>query len=355
MEILIKAFPHNHPAKIIASALKSRGHHVDIDMQSSFPAKQFSSLSLSQSQESSFATSGKDIEINARKNYDAVIWLNREKIEICSSAAKEDKDYIALESDLFLRSSNYFLGDDAFWVNPLASYARSSLKPVQLSCAKNVGFTIPNTLISNNNTDVLHFIKQSKKPVIAKPFSTINWQENDELFYFPTTIITAEQVEASAEEVQLCPIIYQECIEKRYELRVTVMGSTVIAAKINNQPDGKVDWREVSASQELDIEKVTLPAAVHDKCLALMESLGLVYGCLDLIVDKEGRYYFLEVNNAGQFLWKELYGDGMPLLHIYCDFIESQDKHFLWDGQAHYLYKEMLTKQGSPVTANTPI
>ncbi len=313
-------------------------------MQSSFPSQQISSVSLSNAQDSRFNTQGKDTTITADEHYDSVIWLNKEKLDICSSAAEEDIDYITTESNLFLRASNYFLGkeNDAFWVNPLESYARSGLKPVQLQCAKNVGFNIPDTLISNHPADILHFIQQSPTPVIAKPFSTINWQENDELFYFPTTVITAEQVASSEAEIQLCPVIYQQCIEKRYELRVTVMGQTIMAAKLNYPDQGRVDAREHFASQDFTIEKVTLPPAIHDQCLALMEQLGLVYGCLDLIVDKSGNYYFLEINNAGQFLWKEHRGEGFPLLHIYCDFIESQDKHFQWNGRGEYLYKDLM-------------
>jgi hypothetical protein len=45
-----------------------------------------------------------------------------------------------------------------------------------------------------------------------------------------------------------------------------------------------------------------------------MQKLGLVYGCIDLVVDTAGSIYFLEVNQAGQFLFVEEALPSMPLL-----------------------------------------
>ena len=44
--------------------------------------------------------------------------------------------------------------------------------------------------------------------------------------------------------VRACPGIYQQRIEKRHELRLTVMGQAAIAALIDSQRDGpSIDWR----------------------------------------------------------------------------------------------------------------
>jgi len=37
----------------------------------------------------------------------------------------------------------------------------------------------------------------------------------------------------------------------------------------------------------------------------LMRRLGLVYGAIDLRLTEDGRYVFLEINPAGQFLYVE--------------------------------------------------
>lgn len=38
---------------------------------------------------------------------------------------------------------------------------------------------------------------------------------------------------------------------------------------------------------------------------ALMARLGLVFGCLDFVVDQSGEHHYLEVNPTGQFGWLE--------------------------------------------------
>jgi glutathione synthase/RimK-type ligase-like ATP-grasp enzyme len=48
-----------------------------------------------------------------------------------------------------------------------------------------------------------------------------------------------------------------------------------------------------------------LPDDVADKLRAMMRRLGLVYGAIDLRLTPDGRYVFLEVNPAGQFLYVE--------------------------------------------------
>jgi glutathione synthase/RimK-type ligase-like ATP-grasp enzyme len=53
------------------------------------------------------------------------------------------------------------------------------------------------------------------------------------------------------------------------------------------------------------MEAVDLPEAVRGQLFALMDSLGLVYGAIDLRLKPDGTYVFLEVNPAGQFLFIE--------------------------------------------------
>ena len=44
------------------------------------------------------------------------------------------------------------------------------------------------------------------------------------------------------------------------------------------------------------MEAITLPAEIEAKCLRLMRHLGLNYGALDFILNKEGEYVFVEIN-----------------------------------------------------------
>ena len=108
------------------------------------------------------------------------------------------------------------------------------------------------------------------------------------------------------------------------------MGRTLIAAKIDSQKHEatREDWR--SAQHLLEIAPFALPEEIAEKCRRYMRMAGLNFGCFDVIVTPEGEYVFLEVNQAGQFLWKEQRCPELPMLQAFCDFLIAADPDFLW-------------------------
>ena len=62
----------------------------------------------------------------------------------------------------------------------------------------------------------------------------------------------------------------------------------------------------------------SIPGAIEGMVRALMSEMGLVYGCIDMIVTKSGEYVFLEVNERGQFLWVEGINQNIPALSMFC-------------------------------------
>lgn len=63
-----------------------------------------------------------------------------------------------------------------------------------------------------------------------------------------------------------------------------------------------------------------LPDKTSGKLLSLMEHLGLVFGCIDMILTPEDEYIFLEVNPAGQWGWIEKL-TGMPITDALTDML----------------------------------
>ena len=53
------------------------------------------------------------------------------------------------------------------------------------------------------------------------------------------------------------------------------------------------------------IEPVTIPPPVMTQLRSYMKKLGLVYGAIDMRLQPDGTYVFLEINPAGQFLFIE--------------------------------------------------
>ena len=187
---------------------------------------------------------------------------------------------------------------DAFWVNDPGKDATAHRKAYQLKIAQEVGLPIPRTLISNDPDAARQFIAdQGYDQTIYKSFSATEreWRE--------TRLLRSEELDLIG-NVQFAPVIFQEYIEARCDLRITVVGDEIFPAAIFSQETAyKFDFRmDIHNSH---IEAAHLPAAVEAQIHALMSRLGLIYGAIDMRLTPDDRYIFLEINPAGQWLFVE--------------------------------------------------
>lgn len=187
---------------------------------------------------------------------------------------------------------------DAFWINDPTRDTMAQRKAYQLRVAQEIGLCIPRTLISNDPVAVREFIEsQGYERTVYKTFSATEqeWRE--------TRILRLEEL-SLIDDVQYAPLIFQEYIEARYDLRITVIGDSIFPAAIYSQESAyKADFRMDIANSR--IEAVRLPPTVETQLHALMVRLGLVYGAIDMRLTPDGKYVFLEINPAGQWLFIE--------------------------------------------------
>ncbi len=115
--------------------------------------------------------------------------------------------------------------------------------------------------------------------------------------------------------------MFQEYVQKSFEVRVTAVGETIFAAAIHSQmsPRSRVDWRRYDLDHT-PYEPHSLPRVIEEKCYKLMAILGLHYGALDFIVQPDGKYVFLEINPVGQWGWIE-YLTGLPITEAIADLL----------------------------------
>ncbi len=101
-------------------------------------------------------------------------------------------------------------------------------------------------------------------------------------------------------------MILQREISKASDLRVTVVGDDVFAVSIDSQTqtETEVDWRKGDGLQ-LGHAITQLPDEIASRCVELVRAMDLRFGAIDLIEDREGRYWFLEINPNGQWAWLE--------------------------------------------------
>jgi glutathione synthase/RimK-type ligase-like ATP-grasp enzyme len=219
-----------------------------------------------------------------------------------TSLASGERRLVFREWLTFIDSLEYLV-EGAFWINPVSLDKKWSLKPLQLALAKEVGFLIPDTIVSSNPERVLAFC-ESYSPIVCKTLT--GYISDDQSVAAYTTKVSKNMLLEKKANISLAPSIFQSMVHKFWELRVTVVGDRIFAAKIDSQSDegAKTDWRQ---NQEfLPYEKALLDKDTETKLRKFHKATGLVYGAYDLIVSEPNHeVVFLEVNPAGQWMWLE--------------------------------------------------
>lgn len=236
-------------------------------------------------------------------NFDSV-WLRRFSAPRAVPAAAEwIESVIRNESGRALRAILRCL--PCFKVNEPDRQDEALYKIQQLEIARRCGLAIPDTLITNSPSCVANFYDKHGGKVIYKLIDEgTSWllplNRNPSGIY--TSVLESRDLE-ELDAVGKSLSLFQGLIEKLFDVRVTVIGNRVFAAKILSQAGrGTVDFR---LDYSVPVERFDLPDEVAEAILRLMANMGLVFGCIDLAVDNEGLYYFFEINPQGQFLWIE--------------------------------------------------
>lgn len=220
-----------------------------------------------------------------------------------------DKQLVQRECNAFIQGLWRFLGH-VTWVSSPDAIRLASSKAEQLVRARKLGFQVPRTCVSNNPDLIRTFLCSLGAGVeaIYKSHTPIFVDQPDRKKGVVYTTRLDEAALQRLDEIRLAPGIFQAYIPKRIELRVNVVGDAVFACSIDSQsvPDTVTDWRAHPWNDSAGMpahEPFELPPEITDRCLRLVRSYGLNFGAIDLIVDPDGEYFFLELNPNGQWAW----------------------------------------------------
>lgn len=330
MRVLIPTQIHDIHAKVVQRALATRGHEAVLWYGGDLPIRQSLGLEIAEHGALALQIDGPDITSSGAFD---VVWLRRPVHGVVPADMHPgDRAFAEREWEQFLRGLWLTIGENAFWVNPRQPATLAGSKPRQLVEAAHVGFVVPRTLFSNDPARIRSFIRDNPGETIYKPFCTSSWRLEDGAAYLFTAVVD-EDVLPADDVLRLAPGIFQPRIDKAHELRVTVMGRRVFAVRLASQSlaQAQVDWR--IGTRAIDMQPVVLSPAVEARCLALLDRLGLVFGCIDLIVTPAGEYVFLEINQMGQFLWIEEMLPDLPLLDAFCALLEQARPDFEWHSE----------------------
>lgn len=254
-----------------------------------------------------------------------VIWVRRKGLPVpLETCHPDDAPIVTAESLAFIDDLMPHLAHAGTrWVNDSYGPHRPRLtKAAQLVLAAKTGFTIPDTLFSNDVGQIRAFFDQHHGRIVHKSYDQAQWDNADGSRTMNRTSVVAAEHLANDYALRACPGIYQPQIEKQFELRVTVMGDRAIAAAIDSQQAGPtVDWRCEGGRGDTNLRAIELEPALNTRCVALCRALNVAFGCIDLIVTPEGGVVFLEINCGGQFLFKEFSAPSLTLLDAFCRFL----------------------------------
>lgn len=218
------------------------------------------------------------------------------------------RDVIATEQKSFYQQFRYALKDRKWIGYPLDDIQASS-KIYQKIIAQSVGFIIPQTVITNNLSALQNFITTADYFAL-KPMKADSIQIGDDhQMVFYSRRVSSEQLNSLDENGFVnAPNFIEEYIDKKYEIRLTMVGNQPFAAKIESQAmlegKGKEDWRE-GYDHGISFTPIILDEQIIEKCINYLKKINLNFGCFDFVVTKSGEYIFLECNPNGQWLWIE--------------------------------------------------
>ena len=190
-------------------------------------------------------------------------------------------------------------------VNPPLASGTNASKPYQTSLIQEVGFCIPETLVTNDPEAALEFFEQHGGEVIYKSISYVR------SIVKQMKVADLERLDTLA----TCPIQLQQKVPG-IDYRVHVIGDEVFAHKIlASDADYRYDKQAEITAFELDPK-------IRTRCIAVARRLGMEIAGVDLRCTPDGDAYCFEVNPSPAFSWYEV-RTGQPITEALCDLLQK--------------------------------
>lgn len=167
----------------------------------------------------------------------------------------------------------------------------------QQLAAERVGVQVPRTILSSSPKAALSAIKSDR--VVIKALIS-HWVEpNPGLLYGAFPAIVERSAMESWEPFEF-PVVFQEYVRHKDELRVYLVGDNVIGFLVGKSA-ASVIWTDEAT---VGVFRVSVDANVEIAARKIAAELSLEYGAFDFLLSDNGPV-FLEVNVAGAWLWFE--------------------------------------------------
>jgi ATP-grasp ribosomal peptide maturase len=206
---------------------------------------------------------------------------------------------------------------EARWMNHPDAARRARHKPWQLRLAQRSGLPVPATLITTFPQAAREFAERYPD-LVVKPVSGAHPQDPPRAV--PTSRV-APDTDFSA--VAFGPTLLQRRVAKRADVRLTVVGDRMLAARKEVADDAAPDEVDVRfAANSTPWRPAEVPTRVADAVRAYLRDAELAYGALDFAEDADGTWWFLECNQSGQFGFVEV-DTGQPIARSVAEWLTA--------------------------------
>jgi ATP-GRASP peptide maturase of grasp-with-spasm system len=240
------------------------------------------------------------INLDLKKNEKCIIWNWRSNTSQHIDLEKNQfNSFFQMESKILLDYIFDNINSDSVWYPSKTDLSLNKLSV--LKKCKELEIKTPDTIVTNNKKDVLLFLDKNKK-IITKPIFEVDaWESTNLTFTLYTEFVNSEIINSLPDT--FFPSLFQECIEKVFEIRSFYIDGDIFSMAIFSQENKKteIDFRHYDKSNENRISLFKLPNEIELKLTVLMEKLKLNSGSIDLIYTKNNEYVFLEINPVGQY------------------------------------------------------
>ena len=195
------------------------------------------------------------------------------------------------------------------WINHPANNALASHKIEQLARAKAYGLNVPDTIVTQSAEGLREFYKKHDGKLVCKPLSSgaIDDAAGHHVIYSSAVKETdLEQTELLAR----CPTLFQERIEKQFDVRITCVDGHLVAVGMLAKTEAGKQRLDIRRNNMADVThgQVDIPSAVRESLCEYVASYDLRFAAIDMAVNLEGDWIFFEINPNGQWAWLDQSG-----------------------------------------------
>jgi hypothetical protein len=241
------------------------------------------------------------------------IWFRKpEPIDVSrfgASLSGDELDFVQAEAQE-VAEGLYAMLSDRFWLVKPPYNRLPGRKLRQLQIAREVGFEVPRSLVTNDVQVARAFAESLDWDLAIKSLSwaSVAREDGDAVLQYGVYCrrLTPAEAQAGIDNVRHAPAILQEYIGKRSDLRVIALGRhTQFAVEIQSQNDTFASEDCRFRIRDLEHKLVEIPE-LREKIWQYMDRQDLQYAAFDFAISKQtGEPVFLEANVNGQFLWLE--------------------------------------------------